>query len=694
MSIVSENLPKPNEISESSLVEKSQEISVAEAVEANHDMWRVRFNLDRIRTKSADNITLDDRQDYERIKEDWRTKRDNLVRLLQALPEDLAAQVDITPPVNVGDVLISHGTEAGPDIAGETRIRPDEEEVVAKPKVDTSLKLGSMAGRDYTNMTMEEIDAMIFNAKATAKSTHDTGIADEGLSLWKEQKRLKQEAEDEAREKAKAEVKRIQAEEKEAEKLAKEKEEAEARAKKAEETQTALGKLYHDIWNKKQELENAIQNFQRSKKYNIIESAGWEADENRLTGELKGLEKQKKGLEKELAKLEEGVGTSFKSRFKDAYEKTKKLTFFGEEGSEVAATGEPKPAEIIKPEEMPASPPPKVELAKPEAKLERSEQERVKKKFSLWKWTKERVKTFFKDGGLFGEFVQAETTRKGTGHAASSAEALSTLIKTEWDIDNSDAVQDVVNEALKTEKKTGISLDSKMIEEIAGKRKESNDDEKNYIIKDAVENLKRNLVKARGQATSETVLSPENLVQVEAEMKKELNKISDAALVKDFKGFAKVMRDNLDKYWWLRYLYGGAEWAALIGGTIYMALPGPEQVAAAKAAGGAKGGAAAAEGLRQSGEVMINKSVWKTLETLAQNHGVNLVDVAQSQGFGSTDQLLQNWSQQVLDLNNSYEPEWASKVADGLLSSRQMPVGMMLKIPGVIMAILGNIRLG
>ena len=153
---------------------------------------------------------------------------------------------------------------------------------------------------------------------------------------------------------------------------------------------------------------------------------------------------------------------------------------------------------------------------------------------------------------VIGEVRQAEMMRKGTAFAANNAEAMSQLIKTEWNIDNPDAIQEIVNEVLKTEKKTGISLTNEQFGELIGQvskdRKEANDDEKNYIIKNTIEDLKANLAKARGQATSEAVLTQENLVQVEAEMKTELNKLSDAALVRDTKDFAKVMRNNLDKY--------------------------------------------------------------------------------------------------------------------------------------------------
>src|SRR3990167_5561580 len=543
-------------------VERSEADLVAETLKVMEEMWSARGAFDQIRnSKTLDTITHEDIG----VRDEWRAKREEFIALLQALPEDLATQVDITPPVTAGEVLISHGGEAGGDIVGEALIRP-EGDIAPSVNQETSDRLYQ------TTIELSQKLAYLEDTKAKLKVAegralrHD--VTEHGVpyltsekekteaeikQLKAEQKKLKKEvensageAEDEARKKAQADVKRMEAEEKAAE-------EAEAKAKRVEEIKTALAKLYHDTWDKKQELEGVSENLKRTKATGrMIESAGLEANEVKFKGELKDIEKQKKDLEKELAKLENGIGKSFKDRFKESYEKTEEV-------------GEPPKTS-------------RVETIQLEPQVE--SQEKSKKKFRLWKWTKERVKTFFKDGGLFGEFVQAETMRQGTGHASGSAEALSTLIKTEWNIDNPDAVQDIANEALKVENKTGIKMDTEtfgfMVEQVSRDRKEANDDEKSYIIKDAIDNLKTNLAKARGQATSESVLSSENLAQVEAEMKKELDKISDAAFVEDFKGFANVMRDNLDKCWWLRYLYGGAELAA-VGGLGYYYLSGSNE---------------------------------------------------------------------------------------------------------------------
>src|SRR3989344_2927845 len=318
--------------------------------------------------------------------------------------------------------------------------------------------------------------------------------------------------------------------------------EAEMLAKRAEEIRTELSGLYHEIWDKKQKLEDTLRNLKIAKdRAKLIQKDELEAEETQLNVELKEREEKKKQLQKELAKLEKGLGLPFKNALTSSFEESERSHSQTITNTNEVSSREPSTSEI----------PGQVS-------------EKTKKRSSLWSWTKERVKTFFKDGLLFGEFVQAEEMRQGTGYSAANAEAMSQQIKTEGDIDNQDAVQDIVNEAVKVEKKTGVSL-AEAIGKISGDRKEANDDEKNYIIKNAIDDLRTNLAKARGQATSETVLKPEVLAQIEAEMRVELNKLSDAALVKDVKDFAQLMRDNLDKYWWLRYLYGGAELAALVG---------------------------------------------------------------------------------------------------------------------------------
>ncbi|MDP3792493.1 MAG: hypothetical protein Q8Q89_02060 [bacterium] len=563
-------------------VEKEETDLTQEAFRVNEEMWQARYDFDEIRrSKTVDTITHADLE----VRDRWRAKREELIVLLRALPDDVSSNVDLSPPSKIVEAAVVPTTGRAEDIdwVGETRIKPDDVGAhvpTGGSEAGESLELGSMAGRDHTNMTTEEIDYMIFNAKATGRKGIESsqGVTGLGLSYWEEQKRLKQQAEDEAQKRAQEEAKRLEAEAKAAE-------EAEANEKRAKELKDKISELVTHLSQNRYRLNDEIlPGLKATNWINKIEKAGWEDKKLKTEDEIKNLVKEIKDLEKELDKLEKGVGKSFKDRFKEAYEKTKKLTFFDEEGSEeesrVSTAEAPKPAEIPKSSERVESPKvPRGETIQPEPQTEA--QEKTKKKFSLWKWTKERVKTFFKDGGLFGEFVQAEKMRQGTGHASSSAEALSTLIKTEWNIDNPDAVQDIANEALKVEKKTGIRMDNQefggLLEQVSKDRKEANDDEKNYIIKDAIDNLKINLAKARGQATSETVLTSENLVQVDAEMKAELNKISDAALVKDFKGFAKVMRDNLDKYWWLRYLYGGAELAAL-GGLGYHYLSGNEAI--------------------------------------------------------------------------------------------------------------------
>src|SRR3989344_8645051 len=97
-------------------VERSEADLVAETLKVMEEMWSARGAFDQIRnSKTLDTITHEDLG----VRDKWRVKREEFIALLRALPEDLAVQVDITQPVTAGEVLISHGGEAGRDIVGE-----------------------------------------------------------------------------------------------------------------------------------------------------------------------------------------------------------------------------------------------------------------------------------------------------------------------------------------------------------------------------------------------------------------------------------------------------------------------------------------------------------------------------------------------------------------------------------------------
>ena len=398
----------------------------------------------------------------------------------------------------------------------------------------------------------------------------------------------------------------------------------------------------------------------------MLMEAHWQDEKTKTEDEIKSLRAEVKDLEKELEKLEKGMGKTFKSALRSSFDKAKKEETRGDQAvdnSETPTTGEASSDSGGASEQTP---------------------EKKKGKFKkVWSWVKERVKTILLDGGLvIGEVRQAEMMRKGTKYAAANAEAMSTLIKTEWNVDNPDAVQDIVNEALKVERKTGIRMDNDnlggMIDKVSGDRKEANDDEKDYIIKNAIEDLKSNLAKARGQATSETVLTSENLAKVQAEMRNELNKLSDAALVRDVKGFAKVMRDNLDKYWWLRYLYGATELGVLgwmgyqwlnkdtmtIANVAKPKLSIPEQLAP--------------KDVPDETRLMLDH-YWGVAKRLWAEHGVSNPTDSQ---IMSVDKVL------ALD-NNVAVPEWGIK--GGLLHTK-LPVHWVLVKGGVaiIRATLGS----
>lgn len=342
----------------------------------------------------------------------------------------------------------------------------------------------------------------------------------------------------------------------------KEREAALSDFERASQIKEKLRRLYEELGRKSRHLAEIKEEIETAKKTGktTLDIAGRKEEKEKTEDEIATLKREIKNLEKELKKLEKSPGWFFTRRLNDAFEKAYK--FLGNREKPEESRGEAEQPKV-KPEEV------KSEEIKPETVQEIGTQEQAEKRpresirrgfRGTWNWVKERFKTFWKDGGFLGEFRQAEMLRRGTKYSATNTESMAGLIKTEWNIDDPDAVQDIVGEFIKSK---GADLTAEEfirgVDEVSKKRKEENDDEKDYIIKTAIGELKERTAKARGQATSETVLTQENLKQVEDEMRAELDRISAGAMIKDARGFAKVMRKNLDKNWWLRYMYGAAE---------------------------------------------------------------------------------------------------------------------------------------
>lgn len=240
-------------------------------------------------------------------------------------------------------------------------------------------------------------------------------------------------------------------------------------------------------------------------------------EEKRLKKEIKNLKEQKKEVERNKKELTQGFGKDFKDETAES---------FKEASAEVKA----------------------------QEKKESKDQA-----FGIWKWVKERIRSL----GPIGEYLQARKFKRGTELAANDIEALSILIKREKNLDKDEAFQEAqkiwkVMEENNIETITAPEI-LEISNQITAEKAEENERTINKIIEDAKENLKSNLAKYRGQATSETVLTPEKLIAMENELKLELMKMRAGIEIEDLNDFAKVIRYHLDGKWWLRYVYAGTE---------------------------------------------------------------------------------------------------------------------------------------
>lgn len=292
----------------------------------------------------------------------------------------------------------------------------------------------------------------------------------------------------------------------------------------------ADAKRRDDINKKIKELEDTL-----AEKYRILHQEVSVIDRRPLEEEVRTLEGEKSRLEKELESPEGKVGKSWGDRIRSVFGRRK--------------------AEVVGAEETEKTGP------KPEGS----------KQWTVLGWLAERGKGILSAG--IWEVRQAWRFQRGTKLAASDAEAISTLIN----IENADEAQEKANEILQIMRENSITtvtapefLD--IAKKVTYEKAAENNDRINHIIKTSIETLKERVAKYRGQATAETVLTPENIKAVENELKMQLNQFRDGATMKDVKNFARVMRDNMDKHWWLRYIYAPLE-ASLLGYLGYHYLP-------------------------------------------------------------------------------------------------------------------------
>ena len=289
------------------------------------------------------------------------------------------------------------------------------------------------------------------------------------------------------------------------------------------------------------EIENIL-----VEKYRILYQEVSVIDRRSLEEEIKKLEDEKSRLEKELESPEGKVGKSWGDRIRGVFGRRKA------EISSVSTSAEPEQQTTTAVEQ-------------PQAEQEGS------KRGTVLGWLAERGKGILSAG--VWEVRQAWRFQRGTKFAANDLEALSKLVH----VENADEAQGKANEILELMRENNITTVTaseflNIANQVTYEKAAENNDRIDYMIKNAMDALKDRVAKYRGQATAETVLTPENLKNAEADLRTQLNKFRDGATMKDVESFAKVMRDNMDKKWWLRYVYAPLE-ASLLGYLGYTYLP-------------------------------------------------------------------------------------------------------------------------
>lgn len=302
-------------------------------------------------------------------------------------------------------------------------------------------------------------------------------------------------------------------------------------------------KRREDIKKLIQEIENTL-----AEKYRVLHQEVSVIDRRPLEEEIKKLEEEKSRLEKEVESPEGKVGKSWGERIRSVFRRRK---------SEIETT----PSTVETPAEPSA--PREVSAETPEVK--------GSKQLTVLSWLAERGKGILSAG--IWEVRQAWRFQRGTKFAANDMEALSSLIN----IENADEAKEKADEMLRMMRENRITTVTApefidIARKVTYEKATENNDRIEYIIKNSIDQLKERVAKYRGQATAETVLTPENLKAVEDDLRLQLNKFRDGATMNDVESFAKVMRDNMDKRWWLRYIYAPLE-ASLIGYLGYNYLP-------------------------------------------------------------------------------------------------------------------------
>lgn len=257
--------------------------------------------------------------------------------------------------------------------------------------------------------------------------------------------------------------------------------------------------------------------------------------DEKLREEVRALENEKARLEEELGSPEGKVGKTWGERIRNVFKRRK--------------------------EEIAAVPITEQTETKPEGSSQ----------WSALGWLAERGKGILSAG--IWEVRQAWRFQRGTKLSAENLEQGSKFIQVEDEAEG-DRIYNEIHDLMKENNITTVTAPEFMdiAQKVTAEKATENNARIDVLVKNTIENLKEKLVKYRGQGTAETVLTPENFAAIEADLRTQLGKMRGGATLKDVKNFAKVMRDNMDKKWWLRYVYAPLE-LSLLGYLGYTYLP-------------------------------------------------------------------------------------------------------------------------
>ena len=366
-----------------------------------------------------------------------------------------------------------------------------------------------------------------------------------------------------------------------------------------------------------------------AEKYRILHQEVSVIDRRPLEEEIRALEAEKNRSETELLERQEAEANpdrpapkGFMQRVRDSYNKAKEAVadyFVGTNaisGGRETVEARMSPLGLRKEAIESLSPDKPIEPTQPQP-------EKEPKKPSGWGWIKERGKGYLTFG--LWELHQAERFRSKTKEVANDTEALATLIQQERNLNLEEAEKEAW-EIVEELKKNNLAISAPEFyqanKDITERKRKENDEEIEYIIKSAGEDLHAKLGIGKGAFkeyrgwAGKDILTKEDELAFEADLRGELSKMRDGAMRKDFINFAKLMRKNLDQGWWNRYVWAFNEALAGFMGVSWLTMKW-EAIQAAKLAmaekavtGGTEAGIAAAQ---ESLTGYLQQSIWQDL---------------------------------------------------------------------------------